>query len=434
MGQSSGQPADSHVIPCKDQKVNEDACPTLGTIESAFSGAEALSSSTDCSTVESEGELSFIYGTDASPAVPTVHQELFNATCRNLALKLLQKFSGSLLRSRPAASNHSKKGGDSSGRSTATDSGFTTSEAALYTGKRPASMRESSKDTKDEDDGDGRRQAKRSCRKTTKDVFSRPLLACPYFKIDPIRYSERNLQEQCYRGCATRLLRNIPRLKQHLYRAHLRPKYYCSRCYAIFEMQALVDIHSRQNPSCVIVEPQFEEKMDNDQMNAIKRRNRRLDATAEWYNIFKILFPNAVLPASPYADRGTNEIVQNFMSYFQEEAPPILSDLVRSALNGRVFLDEQSQEILDEAFEQAVSQLVLRFEARLKDVDSFPETGEQAISGNATDYTTSLNRLTPRSDAGVAAQGILGDGNITDPNDLFFDIASDSWLDPNFFD
>ena len=413
---------------------NESLGPTVGTIGSAFSGAEGSGGSTDCSTPESEGELSFICGTDASSAMPTVDQELFNATCRTLALMILLRSPGSLLRSRPSSSDPSKKGTDTSGLGTATDSDVTTSTAALSTGKRPASMREPFKETNDDDDGDNRRNPKRNCGTTSKDVSSKRLLACPYFKMDPIRYSERNLQEQCYRGCASKLLRNIPRLKQHLYRVHRRPKYYCSRCYVIFETQALIDTHNRQNRLCVVVGPRFKDKMDNDQLSAISRRNRRMDATAEWYNIFKILFPNAVLPTSPYADRGTNEVVQNFMSYFQEEAPSILSDLVRSALIGRVFLDDQSQEILDEAFEQAVSQLVLRFEARLKDVDSFPETGEQAISGNATDYTTSLNRLTPRSDAGVAAQGIPGDGNITDPNDLFFDIASDSWLDPNFFD
>jgi hypothetical protein len=293
---------------------NENPGPTVGTIESAFLGPEGSSGSTDCSTPESEGG-----GIDASPAMPTVDQELFNATCRTLALTIPLKFSGSFLRSRPSASNPSKKGADISGLGTATDSGFTTSNAALSTGKRLASMREPFKETDDDDDdddGDNKRNPKRNRRTTSKDVSSKRVLACPYFKMDPIRYSERNLQEQCYRGCASKLLRNIPRLKQHLYRVDRRPKYYCSRCYAIFKTQALVDTHNRQNRLCMVVEPQFEEKMDNDQLTAISRRNRRMDATAEWYNIFKILFPNVVLPTSPYADRGSTEIVRSMDGCF----------------------------------------------------------------------------------------------------------------------
>jgi hypothetical protein len=39
------------------------------------------------------------------------------------------------------------------------------------------------------------------------------LLACPYFKLDPRRYSEKNMTEQNYRGCSSRWLPDIGRLK-----------------------------------------------------------------------------------------------------------------------------------------------------------------------------------------------------------------------------
>jgi hypothetical protein len=39
------------------------------------------------------------------------------------------------------------------------------------------------------------------------------LLACPYFKLDPRRYSEKNVTEQNYHGCSSRWLPDIGRLK-----------------------------------------------------------------------------------------------------------------------------------------------------------------------------------------------------------------------------
>jgi hypothetical protein len=35
------------------------------------------------------------------------------------------------------------------------------------------------------------------------------LFACPYYKADPVRYSQRNLVEMNYRGCSSRCLRDI---------------------------------------------------------------------------------------------------------------------------------------------------------------------------------------------------------------------------------
>ena len=67
-------------------------------------------------------------------------------------------------------------------------------------------------------------------------------------------------------------------------------------------------------------------------------------------------------------------------------------------------------------------------------MDSVPETGEQAIGGNATDSTTSLNRLTPRSDAGDAIENMLGLDNTTDCDELLFHGASETSFYPNFFD
>jgi len=155
------------------------------------------------------------------------------------------------------------------------------------------------------------------------------LFACPYSKSDPLRYSQWNPIEMNYRGCSSRCLRDISRVKQHLYRVHRRPDHYCGSCFQEFDTQDLLDTHSRQRPACEVSQSPFSEKMTQDQLNSIKRRKPGKDACETWYNIFKILFPNAPLPDSPYYDTVSPMAVQSFSERFRSQAPPLLSTMVR---------------------------------------------------------------------------------------------------------
>ena len=92
-------------------------------------------------------------------------------------------------------------------------------------GKRRREEDEDPDDVPSSDDDRKRRRA--TCEV---DDPENKLFACPYAKYNPARYSERNEVEASYRGCSSKLLRNIARVKQHLYRIHTRPAWYCPRC------------------------------------------------------------------------------------------------------------------------------------------------------------------------------------------------------------
>lgn len=205
---------------------------------------------------------------------------------------------------------------------------------------------------RDRDNGGERPSSKRMREEELKDK----LLACPYSKVDPQRYSNRNLVEMGYRGCSSCWLTDIPRLKQHLYRVHKRPEYYCGSCYAIFKTRHLLDAHTRQRPPCQICPSRFPEKMTDDQSNAIKRRNMGGKVHEEWYKIFKILFPNAALPASPYASPTDSITVSHFVSLFRWFGPEEFFNLMRDHREqgrGGIVppLDSTTQTLIDEAFE-----------------------------------------------------------------------------------
>ncbi|KIW67155.1 hypothetical protein PV04_06427 [Phialophora macrospora] len=130
------------------------------------------------------------------------------------------------------------------------------------------------------------------------------LFACPYFKHDPRRYSERNRDEIRYRRCSTVVLATIPRLKQHLYRVHRMPDHYCPRCFREFDDAKCLSQHRYQQPSCQATALRFDEKATYDQLKRIKRRAISGNPEGAWYAIWDILFPSSeshgvVRPSSP---------------------------------------------------------------------------------------------------------------------------------------
>ncbi|KAK5223022.1 hypothetical protein LTR72_005859 [Exophiala xenobiotica] len=127
------------------------------------------------------------------------------------------------------------------------------------------------------------------------------LFACPYCKHDKARYSERNVHEKHYRGCASGYWPDISRLKQHLYRVHWR-RLHCVRCYAKFDRKELLDQHVRGSQPCALVDCPYPEKFDDGQYNDIRRKRPANTPEQVWYIIYGTLFPGQAQPSSPYAD------------------------------------------------------------------------------------------------------------------------------------
>jgi len=215
------------------------------------------------------------------------------------------------------------------------------------------------------------------------------LFACPYAKYDPMRYSERNDIETNYRGCSSTLLRDIARMKQHLYRVHTRPACYCPRCGEEFERQDLQEEHTRETTPCDVQELPFKEKMTTEQRDAVHKRSPGKCPRKVWYEIFGIIFPDARAPNSPYANTGAPEAVQDFLDYFQERAPQMLSRLI---LQSTIQLGWYEQEMLNAAVEMAIPRLVERFG---RDFHRSPESNLHTASNTE-----------PSADAPMAASAV----------------------------
>lgn len=227
----------------------------------------------------------------------------------------------------------------------------TSVQSAKSLGKR-REVEEDPDDLRSSDDGS--RRQRESCK--SGDTHGR-LFACPYAKYDPTRYSERNevKTETSYRKCSSKLLRTIPRVKLHLYRVHLRPEFYCEQCAEVFNCQELQEEHSRKVPTCQIRELPFLEKMTMTQRKAVQKRTPGKSPDKAWFRIFRILFPDARMPSSPYTGTGSLEAIQEFLAYFQEHAVGTLSSLVQ---DNAPMIGPFAEMILKNALEWAVPRLV----------------------------------------------------------------------------
>lgn len=88
--------------------------------------------------------------------------------------------------------------------------------------------------------------------------------------------------------------------RQHLNRAHGRPKFYCPSCYVTFEGKGDLNSHLRRRPACEVPsEPKFEEKMNDQQSAEINKKHPGMNTHDCWNLIFTVLFPHARVPESP---------------------------------------------------------------------------------------------------------------------------------------
>jgi hypothetical protein len=181
------------------------------------------------------------------------------------------------------------------------------------------------------------------------------LFACPYAKYNSARYSERNAVEVSYRRCSSKLLRDIARVKQHLYRIHTRPAQYCPRCGREFDRQDLLEAHIRETTTCNLQELPFKEKMTAEQKNSVHRKTPGKHPRKAWFEIFRILFPGAREPSSPYAETGSPAAIQDFLAFFEERGPQRISATIMQ--NG-LSLERYAPSMLDAAVEAAVETAV----------------------------------------------------------------------------
>lgn len=158
---------------------------------------------------------------------------------------------------------------------------------------------------------------------STKDDESQRSFACPFQKRHPYYYQK----------CFKLSLQRIKDVKQHIFRCHTNPEYYCARCYDVFDTATARDEHSRQR-ECKKLEspclPQFEGITEDQKKQLSEKSPRAMDLEEQWLKIWGILFPDASEspPRSVYLGSCLEEIVPLLRKQWECQRPGIVSHLV----------------------------------------------------------------------------------------------------------
>ena len=81
-------------------------------------------------------------------------------------------------------------------------------------------------------------------------------------------------------------------------------------------------------------------------MKRIERRRPGRTASEKWFDIFKILFPGAALPRSPFAEHLSVDGLQAFIDYASDQRPSLLNDLIREQFSHG--LNQREASIVDD--------------------------------------------------------------------------------------
>lgn len=166
-------------------------------------------------------------------------------------------------------------------------------------------------------------------------------LACPFYKHYPFQH----------RKCLALSLRRPKDVKQHVYRSHTKPEFYCARCYRIFHSATERDTHWIQRLCDRLDSPlllQFQGITEDQRKLLSEKSPRDLDVEAQWFQIYQIIFPCSELPRSAYVGNVLEEIVPLLREKWETQGPNItartMGDLSHPQLSFAMDLFFQSLE------------------------------------------------------------------------------------------
>ncbi|KAK4442624.1 hypothetical protein QBC34DRAFT_363491, partial [Podospora aff. communis PSN243] len=179
-------------------------------------------------------------------------------------------------------------------------------------------------------------------------------LACPFYKWNP----------EAHPKCGNKVLRTISRLKHHIWRAH-DMGIHCYSCFEQFRNEQDVATHMRAR-ACQTRRDPPRDAITSEQRARIKKRvDPRKSKSQLWFDIFRVLFPEDPVPASPYVDSmmspSTN--MAGVRNYISNHWRSVFNAQAQQRLPPNLLWHSQAVEaIYHDVFEATISILLDRLE------------------------------------------------------------------------
>ncbi len=226
------------------------------------------------------------------------------------------------------------------------------------------------------------------------------LLACPYYKWKPLTH----------KNCQGKVLKEISRLKLHLWRCHDIP-IHCPVCFGQFSGEEERDSHVRAR-NCDLRDRPVWDCITADQKSKLKKRvDPKKSKSEHWFDIFGILFPGHTLPPNPWVEILLSaELVslRNFISHnWQEVFDAQVEERIPHHLRSH---SQAITKFSHQVFEDTVTTLLERFEMSQRPpstptIESSEATGQlsRTFSGSADAEASIPTTLTTSSQSGRAS-------------------------------
>jgi hypothetical protein len=140
--------------------------------------------------------------------------------------------------------------------------------------------------------------------------------ACPFYRGNPWKYHM----------CQKYDLQRIKDVRQHIHRKHVKPNFYCTRCYEVFVDANSRDDHARYETCVMRREPKFDGITDSQKGELRECHKRGKEITEQWYYMWDILFKDQPRPKSPYIGNYREEMGPLIRDFWNSKRVDIISN------------------------------------------------------------------------------------------------------------
>lgn len=165
--------------------------------------------------------------------------------------------------------------------------------------------------------------------------------ACPFQKLDPLKHHD----------CLKYALNRIKDVKQHVYRRHKQPDYYCARCFETFKTADARDEHARSKNCDNLEVPSFEGITETQKNRLNKSSSRGIDPQEQWFEMWDIIFPELkdTRPSSAWVGSHMEEMVPLLRSLWSRKNLNIVAKAEKKQARplDRIMLDGVMETIFD---------------------------------------------------------------------------------------
>lgn len=205
-------------------------------------------------------------------------------------------------------------------------------------------------------------------------------LACPFQKLDSHKHHD----------CLKYALHRIKDVKQHIYRRHRQPDYYCARCFEIFKAADVRDEHARSNHCKNLPDPGFEGISEDQKIRLNKSSSRGLDPQEQWFEMWDIIFPGKPRPSSAWVGSYMEEMVPLLRSLWKNKRSNILAKVEKGQRRplDRSLLDDVVGTIFNCLEDEASASLGKRGRANCSQNQQGPLGGQVPMSTPPSNFIT----------------------------------------------